>query len=298
MQIADTINCGITVIDTEYSIQYWNRWMEIHSGVERASILGKNIFDVYPNLRNPQFIRNCRSILSFGNFVFISQKLHQYLFPFKPISAFANNPVEHMQQSCSMFPIRGEDGAITGICITVYDMTELVLYQMKLLNMSRTDMLTGLYNRRYLEERLQEEWERHRRHCRPLSLILFDIDHFKEINDTYGHIFGDLIIKTVAAIGRDNLRDIDVIGRYGGEEYCCILPDTNCTSALFVAERIRKAIGDNKIEHKGIGVKVTISAGVAQMNSGMEEAEELIKLADCALYKAKNAGRDKVALEI
>jgi transcriptional regulator with PAS, ATPase and Fis domain len=155
-QITDNINCGIGVIDKNLKVIYWNRWMEIHSGFESPAVIGRRIIDIYQNLNNSQFIRNCKSILSFGNFIFISQKLHQYIFPLKPIANLSNQSIEYMQQSCAMFPLRDENNLTTAICITVYDVTEVVLYQQKLLNLSRTDMLTGLCNRRYLEERLRE----------------------------------------------------------------------------------------------------------------------------------------------
>ncbi len=299
-QITDNINCGIVVIDRDFKVTYWNRWMEIHSGLENHAVIGRVIFDIYQDLNNPQFIRNCRSVMSFGNFIFISQKLHQYLFPLKPIGSLSNlnnqdAEIEYMQQSCAMFPLRDENNLITAVCITVYDMTEIVLYQQKLLNLSRTDLLTGLYNRRYLEERLREEWDRHKRHGRPFSVVIFDIDHFKSINDTFGHLHGDRVIKMVATVASENIRDIDIIGRYGGEEFCILLPDTYLSAAVIVAERLRRAIEQNSIDIKGHMINITVSAGVAEMTENMEDSEELIKLADSALYRAKNTGRNRVA---
>ena len=296
-QIINTINCGIVVIDREYTVYYWNHWMEIYSHKNSSDIIGKNLLEVYSNLNNHQFIRSCKSTFSFGNFIFISQKLHKYLIPLKAFQ-YSNLNIDYMQQSCALFPLRDENNIINYICIAIYDVTEIVMYQMKLLDLARTDMLTGIFNRRYLEERLNEEWERHKRHNRPLSLVIFDIDNFKKINDTFGHYIGDIVIKSVAETAKNILRDIDIFARYGGEEFCCILPDTNKTAALYVAERIRNVIENNNLKLNKHNIKLTISAGVAQMNSSMNGSEDLIRLADNALYMAKRAGKNRVILEI
>lgn len=296
-QIINTINCGIIVIDKDYIIHYWNRWMEINSNINAKDIIGKNILEIYPNLNNKQFIRNCKSILSFGNFIFISQKLHKYLIPLKLLYN-THSDIDYMQQSCALFPLRDNNNVIQYLCIAIYDLTELVIYQKKLCEMSITDVLTGIFNRRYLEDRLNEEWERYKRYDRPLCLFMFDIDNFKKINDTYGHFYGDRVLKKVANLAKSVLRDIDIIARYGGEEFCCIFPDTNKTGALYVAERIRKTIENHKFAVTKQYIKLTISGGVAQLDNSMKTVEDLIRLADSALYRAKSFGKNKVVLEI
>jgi len=159
-----------------------------------------------------------------------------------------------------------------------------------------TDHLTGLYNRRYFTKRADEEVQRALRHQTPLSLLMADVDHFKLVNDTYGHATGDRVLQTVAAVIRDALRGTDICARYGGEEFAVLLPQTAGENAFSVAERIRVTLGQTR--YTGLGLPpdacVTISLGVATCPGDATGRDELLELADKALYRAKDAGRDKV----
>jgi len=155
-----------------------------------------------------------------------------------------------------------------------------------------TDHLTGLYNHRYLHERLTEELERARESAGPLSLLFIDIDRFKDFNDTYGHSVGDAALRVVGSAMTDAVRRVDLAARYGGEEFVVVLVDTDAAGALDVAERIRSAIAAAAI---GPGVKhVSVSIGVATFPGDAEYREELIDKADWAMYMAKRGGRDRV----
>ncbi|MCM1010693.1 MAG: sensor domain-containing diguanylate cyclase [Fusobacterium sp.] len=174
----------------------------------------------------------------------------------------------------------------------------------EILKHATLDALTGFYNKRQLEERLKQEVSSSRRQKLPLSVIMTDIDFFKGVNDTYGHAVGDLVLKTVSDVIRSQLREYDVAGRYGGEEFTILLPSAAIKDACMVAERLRKAVEKRLIdiskltpEHKNINV--TISLGVYQMQEG-DEIQDLIIKADKALYEAKTGGRNKVvsALEV
>lgn len=170
----------------------------------------------------------------------------------------------------------------------------VALENARLFNLATTDGLTGAYTIRYFRTLLDHEYSRSVRYKRNLSLILSDIDHFKNVNDTYGHQIGDLILKETAAVLKNNVRDIDVVGRYGGEEFIIMLPETPKENALILADRLRKKIEDHvATDQNGKEYKVTISMGVSSF-SGKETMEELIKLADTALYKAKESGRNRV----
>jgi diguanylate cyclase (GGDEF)-like protein len=157
------------------------------------------------------------------------------------------------------------------------------------------DGLTGLFNRRYMDEKLQEEMDRAVRYNRPLSLIMIDIDRFKKINDTYGHQKGDQVLTTVAKILSITSRNMDILCRYGGEEMTFILPETSPDHALVMAEMCRQRISDNVL--KETDVKVTISLGVAGVSSHCATVENLIAASDRALYRAKDKGRDRVEWE-
>jgi diguanylate cyclase len=291
--VFDTLNIGVVILDKEMRVHYWNNWMAVHSGRSKESIIGANLVDIFPNLNEPNFLRSFKSVLKFGNFYYFSQKLHRYLFPMKTFSSFESE-YEFMQQSCSMCPIRDDNNAITHICITVQDVTELADYEKRLIEMNLKDGLTGAFNRRFLTQRLEEEFERHRRYARSLSLLMIDIDHFKHVNDTYGHQIGDLILKSVASEILIIMRKVDLLIRYGGEEFCCILPETNLDSAMVMAERIRRTIEKKVHEYDQQKIQITVSVGVHEFKGNLDSADTLLKKADEALYLAKDAGRNKV----
>jgi len=166
------------------------------------------------------------------------------------------------------------------------------------------DSLTGLYNNRYFNREMALEFERARRHRRNLTLLFLDIDHFKRINDTYGHQTGDKVLETVGTIMLTRIRNIDVAvcvvgapfaARYGGEEFVAILPETSKEEGVIVAERIREAIAERKFESGGDPMgPVTLSAGVATLSEDDKTPEDLIGRADKALYAAKEGGRNRV----
>ncbi len=156
--------------------------------------------------------------------------------------------------------------------------------------LSVTDPLTGLLNRRYIEERLAEEIKRSTRHSFPMSFLMIDVDDFKAYNDVYGHLAGDDALKIVGQAIRDTLRGADVAARYGGEEFSVLLPQTTAEEAGIIAERIRRAIEESEFAHR----KITVSIGIASCSPAINSATELISAADKALYEAKRQGRNNV----
>ncbi len=166
----------------------------------------------------------------------------------------------------------------------------------KLALLAVTDALTGLFNRGYFEEAISREFKRLVRHPRALSLLLIDIDHFKNINDQFGHTAGDSVLKVVASTIKKVMRDTDVVARYGGEEFVAILADTDKPGAQNLAERLRKTVFLNPVDIGGNAINVTVSIGVASYPRDADSREELVELADKALYSAKSGGRNKVCL--
>lgn len=160
-----------------------------------------------------------------------------------------------------------------------------------------TDALTGVFNRRYLERRLTEEVASARRYGLPFSILLLDVDHFKEINDEHGHQAGDHVLITLGEVVADELRESDILARYGGEEFLVIAPQTALLGAADIAERVRKRIEshDFKLPGKPGGIRVTASIGVASLGEGVDNREKLIHAADENLYRAKQAGRNRVS---
>jgi len=158
------------------------------------------------------------------------------------------------------------------------------------------DALTGAYNRRVFDDRLQGELAFSVRHKQPLSLLLLDVDHFKQFNDTHGHQAGDRVLQVVSRRIAETLRTEDVFARYGGEEFGILVRDTTPVGALVVAERLRGLVADTPIVYEGRELSVTVSIGVACNGADSVTAEQLIKEADEALYRAKERGRDRVVV--
>ncbi len=162
-----------------------------------------------------------------------------------------------------------------------------------------TDPLMGIHNRRYLDRRLDEEVDRALRYGFPLSILLIDIDHFKQVNDRYGHQAGDEVLRTLGSLIAQSIRRSDVVARYGGEELLVIATHTNLTDSVGLAERLRKAVEELPMPLEGAGlgrqrVKVTVSIGVAGLRDQNGDREVLIQDADEALYQAKRGGRNRV----
>jgi len=174
--------------------------------------------------------------------------------------------------------------------------------KVQLERLSITDGLTGLYNHRHFEERLAEEFRRSQRYSDPVSLMMLDLDHFKEVNDRFGHPFGDRVLRGTAALIRTSIRDPDICARYGGEEFAVILPKTHLQGALTVAERMFKALRGKRYAVEGAAgeqgaLAVTASVGIAVFPSkDVSSPELLVKCADAALYRAKHGGRDAICL--
>lgn len=156
------------------------------------------------------------------------------------------------------------------------------------------DGLTGLWNRSYFDHRLNQEISLARRISRPLGVVMVDIDHFKKINDSYGHPGGDEVLRTVAQMLVYNCRVEDVVCRYGGEEFGIIAPNTRCDQCGELAERLRAVIGNTDIKCRGTAIRVTMSFGVADLVGAA--GATMVELADAALYRAKAAGRDRVEI--
>ena len=175
----------------------------------------------------------------------------------------------------------------------VTDQAAVAINKAQLWEMAVTDSLTGLFVRRYFMAKFQEELHRAERYKKLLSVVMVDLDHFKKVNDTYGHTDGDRALNMVARFLQNNLRDIDIIGRYGGEEFVILLPEADKEEAYLVSERLRKQLAELKDEDLP---QMTISLGIASYPDDGANVELLIRKADTAMYEAKQAGRNKVVI--
>jgi diguanylate cyclase (GGDEF)-like protein len=168
------------------------------------------------------------------------------------------------------------------------------LYHEEIYRLSTVDGLTQIYNKRYFLENLERELSRARRYDRPLALVMFDIDHFKQCNDTFGHRAGDFILRELSDLVRERARKVDVVARYGGEEFALILPEIELKGAQSFAEKLRILVEATPFNFEGRKIPVTISVGVADLTPDVATYDDLIKRADARLYKAKSSGRNRV----
>ena len=166
-------------------------------------------------------------------------------------------------------------------------------YHEEIYRLTTVDGLTQVYNKRYLMETLDREIGRAHRYGRPLSIIMFDIDLFKKINDTYGHLAGDYVLKEMSQTIKASIRREDIMGRYGGEEFVVALPEIDQYNAMVFAEKVRRLVERHRFLFEDVLIKVTISIGVSASWTELRSPEEFIKKADVNLYKAKNSGRNR-----
>ena len=191
---------------------------------------------------------------------------------------------------------RAADGAMTGYEGIVRDVTPFKKMQEELRRMATTDFLTGINNRRNFMELAEKEMNRSRRYKHPCSLLMLDIDHFKKINDTYGHSAGDKVLIEFCMVCLKELRENDVFGRIGGEEFAIVLVESDANKALFAAERIRQSVASNKMNYDDEAkINLTVSIGITEMLSG-DDLNSIFERADTALYHAKESGRNRVKI--
>ncbi len=167
-------------------------------------------------------------------------------------------------------------------------------YHEEIYRLMTVDGLTELHNKRYFTESLEKEISRAKRYERPFSLVLFDIDHFKKINDTYGHLAGDAVLRQLGALIRGRVRRDDTPARTGGEEFAVILPEVACDGAVLLADKLRRAVEEATFRFEGTIIPVTVSLGVAEWNPAEDDPAELVKRSDEKLYEAKRSGRNRV----
>jgi diguanylate cyclase len=297
-----SIEVGIVVLDKEFNVQVWNQFMENHSSIVPGIIQGKNVFDFFPEIDKQWFTRKAAPAFSLKSPVFIIWEQRPYLFHFdcsRPITSQAG----HMYQNITIFPLASLTGQVEQVCLVIYDVTNEAVSRLgmqslnsQLEKISQVDGLTGLCNRRFWDEQFVMEYKRGMRSESPSTLVMLDIDNFKQVNDTYGHLAGDEVIKKLVEIIKKTTRETDVLGRYGGEEFTIILPDTPVANVEFVAERIRRLVEKCTVVYDEVSIKFTISVGIAGFKQSYKDSTQWLDLADKALYQAKVLGKNRVIL--
>ena len=302
LAIVQSIDVGVVVLDREYRIDVWNTFMENRSGRLPEEARKKTFFELFPEVDEQWFRRKVENVATLGTPSFTIWEQRPYLLRFKnyqPITGLE----DFMYQNTTLMPLKALNGSIEQVCLIIYDVTDVATNRrqlqaanQELQRLSSTDHLTGLFNRGHWEEMLRQDYARHRRYERNAALVMFDIDHFKKINDSYGHQAGDAVIQQTAELVRQSTRDADIAGRYGGEEFVVLLPDTDSEGALTFAERLRQSIEAHEVVHEGRSIRFTVSLGIADLSEPTNGYAQLIERADIALYSSKASGRNQVTL--
>lgn len=293
------LNSGVILLNSQLQIVYINPYICRRADFQLEAVQGKDVFSVFVDAPKAWLSRKLSSVLSLQSPAFSSWEQRQYLFKLphlRPISS-AN---QFMAQNCNMLPLTEPTSGEQFVCLLIDDATDAYVYQsqlqqsnLQLQQVNRLDGLTGVLNRSYWQQQLEVEVQRAGRYHHPLSLLFFDLDKFKRLNDDYGHQAGDLVLIEVAKLIGSLLRETDLFGRYGGEEFAIILPDTPLDGAIEVAKRICLRVAATPIDYQQQQLMTSVSVGVSQF-SIPTTANELIQQADLALYQAKRNGRNQV----
>ncbi|MBA6223936.1 diguanylate cyclase [Colwellia sp. MB02u-18] len=302
MEVLHTIDVGLVVLDRDYTIQIWNGFMENHSGLLPREVKGKLLFDLFDEIPQDWFRRKAESVFLLKNKAFTIWEQRPYVFKFnnyRPITGTA----EFMYQNTTFIPLKSTTGEVSHLCLLVYDVTDNATQkkQLKKANadlaiLSRTDGLTQLFNRNHWQQSIAAEFKRYTRNQHASCLVMLDIDHFKAVNDNYGHLVGDDVIRHLAKFIREQVRETDISARYGGEEFIILLADTHAEGGLIFAERLRKTVAESVVIYNGIEVQYTISLGVAQIQPNYSSERQWLEHADNALYQSKDNGRNKATI--
>lgn len=296
----ETVEIGLVVLDLDFKVQLWNGFMENHSGLTSTAVREQNIFSLFPDLPQEWLKQKIETVITLNTRAFTSWELRPYLFRFgnsRPITGTS----PYMYQNVTISPMTEPNGSIERVCLMVYDVSdeacsriELEQANTKLNLLNKIDNLTQLLNRGAWDEALNSEFERFQRYGHDCTLMMLDIDNFKMVNDQYGHQTGDQVIRHLADAMRACLRHTDHLGRYGGEEFAVILPETNLDAAHLIAERLRVGIAEAELRSVNSSFKYTISIGIAPLHEQTENVQDWLRQADDALYGAKHAGRNQV----
>ncbi len=300
--LLQTLDVGLIVIDRDYRILMWNKFMENHSGLLHSQLDNASLFQRFTELPTTWLKHKVDSVFLLKNRSFITWEQRPYLFQFKSYRPITGN-APFMYQNITLIPLVGLSGNIDHVGILIYDVTDAAMSKLalekanlQLLELSQTDRLTGLLNRGYWETSFIHEFDRFGRTQTKSSLLMLDIDHFKRINDTYGHPAGDAVLREFSALLKQVTRNTDLVGRYGGEEFAILLIDSSAAQAQVVTNRLRQGLAKLVVKYAQHEIRFTISIGLTEVSNLFQTHEQWLKLADNALYQSKQNGRDQVTV--
>lgn len=285
-QIVEDSADGIIAIDANERVVYFNRAAEQLFGYPKEKVLGQPLEMLLPPQYRAGHGANVAGFLGGGARAKYMGDRHSHVIGLRADGT-------EIRLGASIAAIRPGEGLF--MVAIVRDISERLELQDKLAQAASTDPLTGALNRRAFLATVQNEWLRTARYGSGFSVLLFDLDHFKKVNDTHGHDTGDSVLCRFSDLVRASLREVDVFARWGGEEFIAALPHTPLEVAVATAERIRKTVAEQRFAAAdGADFSVTVSIGVSGISAKEPPLDEVIKLADGALYEAKHGGRNRV----
>ena len=272
---------AMCVIDREFNVLKINETFSKLFGIKKKQADNKKCFEIIPG--SECHSSNCP----------LKKIIDGKLCPEADIE---KKTVDGSILSCIMSAsaFRDPGGELYGMVLNFKDITYRKQLEEKLKELATTDGLTGIFNRRHFMELANREFDRAKRYGAALAMLMIDVDHFKSVNDTYGHDIGDEALILLADTGKNILRKVDVFGRIGGEEFAALLPDTDLNGAIITAERLKQAIQESCVVTKKGPVHFSISVGVALVTESHETMGDLVRATDAALYRAKEKGRNRV----
>lgn len=299
MQVMDNIDAGVVMLDRSYHVMSWNTFMQAYSGISVDQIMGKNLFEVIPELPAEWLKSKIESTFKLGMRSFSCWEDRPNVFNFSNFSPVTGGST-NMYQNLILTPLKSLNGDYSHICLTLTDVSDIAKSKThlresnaQLTHLSMTDRLTQLYNRGHWECCLSDAFDYCRQTHQTSSLVMLDIDHFKKVNDTYGHVTGDAVIKNIASQLRKTKRHSDISGRYGGEEFAVILPVTSSEHAQYFTERLRARVEASSVIADEQPVNVTVSLGICEWAPWMKSYKQWLECADNALYQSKQQGRNQ-----
>ncbi|MEH6354863.1 MAG: diguanylate cyclase [Marinobacter sp.] len=300
--MVESVEVGLVVLDLEFRVQMWNGFMEYHSGMTASKTHNKVLFELFPDIPRAWLSSKVEAVTLLNTRAFTSWEQRPYLLRFRNTRPITGTE-EFMYQNLTISPLCGPSGAVEKVCLMVYDVTDIASSKRaleraneQLAQLSMVDKLTGLLNRGAWENLLDAEFSRYRRYGGNSTLVMFDIDHFKAVNDNFGHLAGDEAIRQTAATTRRHLRHSDSAGRYGGDEFAIILPETDIEGALAICERILSAISRETVTVEAHNINFTVSIGIAPLTDSPLNYMAWLEQADQAMYAAKQGGRNQIAI--
>ncbi|MEI6415099.1 MAG: diguanylate cyclase, partial [Pseudomonadota bacterium] len=273
---------GIVITDTEARVQWANPAFTVLTGFSLAEAVGRKPGELIRSGQQDQaFYRRLWETILSGQ-----------VWRGEVVNKRKDGTLYH--EDLSISPVLAGDGTIQHFVAIKQDITERKAMEAELVQLATIDALTGFANRRHFLSQMEKEWARSQRFGDPAALLMLDLDHFKGINDGYGHAAGDTVLMSFAETVRETLRKVDLPGRLGGEEFAILLPGTDILAACQFAERMREQVAGMRVEIEGHELKVTVSIGIAALSCGDASPDTALARADKALYCAKAGGRNRV----